>query len=236
MLFKSLSEAQSVAVSLVKEELNRIHKRYNLYDKEHLVMSLEHSTFEIMLSNFKELQDIFKHNVLEINNGYTFEHSVKVATMAVFVAIFMGLTKDEIDGICKGCLLHDYGKMFLDYEVIHKNTTLNENDILHLRKHCMMGFNYFINNPDIPIVSKQIILNHHENLDGTGYPRGLTIKSLNFSTQLCSLCDVYDALASDRPYRSAVPSSSAVTMMKKEIGVKFDKSMFLIIMRILCLD
>lgn len=161
-------------------------------------------------------------NVLLEYDEDTYRHSVNVANFAVTVGIYIGLTIEELHNVAIGALLHDIGKSELPTDIIQKNGKLTDTEYRLVKQHPRIGYLLAnisgVNNSSV----KQIIYQHHENYDGTGYPRNLYGKNSFRLARLIHICDVYEALCAKRSYKEALPRRAVKQIMEKGAGTQFD--------------
>lgn len=161
-------------------------------------------------------------NVLFEYDEDTHRHSVNVAELAVTVGIRIGLNTDELHNIAIGALLHDIGKSEIPIEILKKPGKLTDGEFNMVKKHPLMGYKLAMYGGELNSSIKQIIYQHHENYDGTGYPRNLYgINSFRLA-RLVHICDVYEALCSKRSYKKAIPRRTVRKMMEEGSGTQFD--------------
>lgn len=137
-------------------------------------------------------------------DDYTFAHSVNVAILAVLAGIGLGYGETKLKELALGGLLHDVGKMFVPKEILNKKGQLTLEEMELMKGHSSAGFELLRKNQDIPLLAAHIAFQHHEKLDGSGYPRGLQGDEIHEYANIIAIADVYDALTSDRPYRVAL--------------------------------
>lgn len=164
----------------------------------------------------------FKLHDLENHDEYTYHHSVNVCILGV--ALFkeqIGREQDLIDlGI--GLLLHDIGKSKIDLKILNKVGRLTDDEFAVMRRHVVYGYNLVKNNREIVLPAKDIILNHHERANGKGYTRGLTDGQLSVFDQIAALCDVFDAVTTDRVYSTKMDAHRAVSILIRGAGSQFN--------------
>lgn len=149
-------------------------------------------------------------------DNYTFSHSVNVAILSTMTAIALGCKKKELKNIGLGVFLHDLGKIMIPLSILNKPGSLDEKEVEEMRRHPEYGYNLIKYKDTFSYPSLAIICNHHERIDGSGYPQGLTEKDLDLYSKICAVADVYDALTSDRPYRSGMVSHKAMEILESE--------------------
>lgn len=158
-------------------------------------------------------------------NDYTFGHSVSVAILAVLTGITLGYNELRLKRLGVGALLHDVGKAALPDTIIFAPRKLSDEEFALVKRHPEIGFKVLRKVPGIQPTSAIIALEHHERLDGSGYPRGLTGDAMHEFSRLVAVCDVFDAMTSDRPYRPRWLPSAALEHLRAEAGKLYDPLM-----------
>jgi HD-GYP domain-containing protein (c-di-GMP phosphodiesterase class II) len=158
---------------------------------------------------------------------YTYEHSVRVAAYCIAMALQMGLTDEMLlKDIAMGGIFHDVGKKEISLEILNKSGPLNDAEWKEMRSHPSFGY-LAVSETLLSHVPREIILHHHERLDGSGYPDGIGKKGLIIEAQIAAIADVYDALTSSRSYQVTRNRYEALDFMKnKLIGTKLEKDPF----------
>jgi len=141
-------------------------------------------------------------------------HTRRVAMLAVQVGEALGLPRRRLRLLALGGLLHDMGKLSVPCEVLTKPGPLDDEEFAHIRKHPEAGERLLRDLGGFAPGVLRLVLDHHERLDGSGYPRGLANDELDTSTRIMAVCDVYDALVSDRVYRSAWSQERAIALLR----------------------
>lgn len=153
---------------------------------------------------------------------YTYQHSVSVCIMAVVLGIEMELSRNQLKDLAIGALLHDIGKTLVSTELIMSPKILKDEALDAVRAHAQLGFDYIKDNERIPRIAKLIVHQHHEKQNGKGYPRALQGDEIHRYAKAVAICDVYDALTSDRSYRRAVSPGYALEYLMSNAGIEFD--------------
>jgi len=164
---------------------------------------------------------------LSTHDYYTYNHCVDVAVYSIVLAkkIF-GDDKNILMIAGLGGLLHDIGKRRIDLGVINKKSALTPEEWEEIKKHPSYGKEYLEEIPSIPDATRLIVYEHHENFDGTGYPRGLKDDEISKMARVVSIADVFDALTTNRSYHKAVPPEEALNTMFGMQPGKFDPNIF----------
>jgi putative two-component system response regulator len=135
-------------------------------------------------------------------DAYTAQHQLNCAKLVVAIARRMGASEHEVEGIRVAALLHDIGKLAIPVEVLAKPSHLTELDWALIRNHVEVGFE-IVRRIDFPWPVAEMIRQHHERLDGSGYPRGISGPKILFESRILVVADVVEAMLSHRPYRPA---------------------------------
>lgn len=168
---------------------------------------------------------------LKAYDSYTFFHCVNVTVLSVVIGIGMGLGHDPLVDLAYAALLHDIGKVFIDPAIINKPGALTDEEYAVVKKHPADGYEYIKDKYLTPELTARGVLDHHERVDGTGYPawkRGTEITEFG---RIIAIADVYDALVSDRPYRNGWFAVEAVEYIQGGSGKLFDHDMVQIFSR-----
>jgi HD-GYP domain-containing protein (c-di-GMP phosphodiesterase class II) len=183
---------------------------------------------EIVHLILKEEQTL--HYLLNItsHDHYTYTHSVSVGILAVALAksLFKDANNHDIHALGAGFFLHDLGKVGIDNNIINKPGKLDDEEMREMRRHPPLGFKLLHDTRQLTDESKTIVLQHHERVDGTGYPKGLRGNDIHVYARICAIADVYDALTSDRPYRNKMPPFDALKLMREQMMHHFQRDLF----------
>ncbi|HAN21109.1 MAG: hypothetical protein A2Y15_04890 [Clostridiales bacterium GWF2_36_10] len=159
---------------------------------------------------------------LKVFDDYTYYHSVSVAGLSIMVGVSAGMNRNGLYKLGMGALLHDLGKIFIPKEILNKNGPLDFNEYEYMKKHSQFGSDYLKRQNALPIESIIAVLTHHERFDSKGYPLGLASNKQTIEGKIIAICDNYDAMTSDRPYRTAFSPSEAIEHIMGNAGVMFD--------------
>jgi HD-GYP domain-containing protein (c-di-GMP phosphodiesterase class II) len=158
---------------------------------------------------------------LEAKDTYTRGHSERVARYSVRLAERLGLNKAQVEQIRSMCLVHDIGKIGIGEDILNKKGRLEEEEFKHIREHPFIG-QRIIKPLNLSPEEMAIIEHHHERMDGGGYPAGLKEKNIPFQVRITTVCDAFDAMTSDRPYRKGRDLPNALEELEREAGSQFD--------------
>ena len=157
----------------------------------------------------------------ESGNPYTYRHAVNVAELAVMFGRSLSLDAQLIESIRIGSLLHDIGKLSVPNEVLLKPGKLIAEELSQIQCHPVNG-HQIVGPLDLTATMRHIILFHHERWDGTGYPSGLKGKEIPLAGRIAAVADVFDALTTERSYKSAWSVDRAFEHIREEAGRQFD--------------
>ena len=163
----------------------------------------------------------------------TEEHTRRVAALAVEVGERLGLSPGRLRSLAIGGLLHDMGKLSVPDAILQKPGPLDDDEFAQIKLHPQRGRELLNELGGFDEKVKRLVLDHHERLDGSGYPHGLQASDLDLETRILALCDVYDALVSPRVYRPAWTVDDALALLREEAGTSFDPQCVEALMQIL---
>ncbi|AJW46021.1 HD-GYP domain-containing protein [Ralstonia mannitolilytica] len=163
---------------------------------------------------------------LKTKDRYTFLHSVAVCALMVALGRQLGLSDDEVRDAGLAGLLHDIGKIAIPPEVLNKPGALTAEEFRSVTTHPQAGYDILVGDSNMCEVALDVCLHHHERMDGTGYPHKLAGDGISLFARMGAICDVYDAITSDRPYKKAWGAAYAVQRMVEWRGNHFDPVVF----------
>ncbi|MEW6672769.1 MAG: HD domain-containing phosphohydrolase [Thermodesulfobacteriota bacterium] len=158
---------------------------------------------------------------VETRDPYTAGHQRRVANLARAIAVKMEIPENQVEGIHIAGVIHDLGKISVPAEILSKPGRLSEIEFNMIKTHSQVGYD-ILRNIDFPWPIAQAVYQHHERLDGSGYPRGLQSKDILMEARILSVADVVEAMASHRPYRAALGIDAALAEITKNKGRLFD--------------
>jgi putative nucleotidyltransferase with HDIG domain len=158
---------------------------------------------------------------VETCDQYTFGHQERVATIAVAIANLLGLVKAEVDTIWLAARIHDVGKLAIPAEILSRPGRLKPAEMELVRQHAQESAN-MLERVDFPEEVRELVLQHHERLDGSGYPRGLRGDEILMGARIITVSDVVEAMASHRPYWPAPGIELALKELRRGSGSLYD--------------
>lgn len=160
---------------------------------------------------------------VETRDPYTADHQRRVAVLSREMARTMELDPALVDGVYMGGTIHDIGKLYIPAEILNRPGKLNETEFMLIKTHCAVGRD-IIGGIDFPWPLAEMIHQHHERLDGSGYPRGLRGEAILPQARILAIADVVDAMSSRRPYREALGLDAALEEIERGRGSRYDST------------
>jgi PAS domain S-box-containing protein/putative nucleotidyltransferase with HDIG domain len=173
----------------------------------------------------KTLNDIISTlaSIVEVRDPYTSGHQKRVTQLATAIAEDMGLDNDKVESIRIAAQIHDIGKINLPESILTRPARLSEIEYDMIKTHSQLGHD-MIKNVEFPWPIAEIILQHHERMNGSGYPKGLKGKDIMLEARIIGVSDVVEAMASHRPYRPALGINKALEEINRGRGKLYDKN------------
>ncbi|WP_255507940.1 HD-GYP domain-containing protein [Lysinibacillus sp. BW-2-10] len=158
-----------------------------------------------------------------IYDEYIYQHSFQVTLYSVAIAREMGYSREELKTIGIGAMLHDVGKMIIPTDILFKPDRLTDEEYEIMKQHARSGFDILRNLHTVSLLVAHCAFQHHERLDGSGYPRGLVEYEIHPYAKIIAVADVFDAVTSNRVYRKKMLPSQGVEIINAGKGTIFDK-------------
>jgi putative nucleotidyltransferase with HDIG domain len=163
---------------------------------------------------------------LKNKDDYTYMHSVAVCALMVALARQMGLNDEQVREAGLAGLLHDVGKMMIPLSILNKPGKLTDSEFDKMRSHPAEGHKMLLEGSGISAVALDVCLHHHEKVDGSGYPERLTDAGISLYAKMGAVCDVYDAITSNRPYKNGWEPAESLRKMAEWSKGHFDTTIF----------
>ena len=216
-----LSENLDIAFAVMQE----LSKRLCETDQK-MIEGLLRKTEELQLAHRRLEQSydttlIALSNALDLRDATTEGHSLRVAEIAVQIGQAMGLSERQLEALRRGGLLHDVGKIGIPDAILRKPGKLNPEEWETMRQHTLWGAR-MLSHIDFLAEALPLVLHHHEAWDGSGYPDSLRGEEIPLLARIFAVTDAYDAITSDRPYRTARSPEEALAVIRQEAGRQFD--------------
>ncbi len=222
-LVESIANLFATSITL-QGQIDETNKLIN--DENSATTELQHMRAELtaLIGDLCDYQQIFVENLaqaVDTKGGYKVSHSKNTATLARKLCKQLGLNEKTTDLIYYAGLLQNIGKITLPESIFATNGKLSDEDFQKIQNHSNVGVNLLMN---INFLSEVVpyITYQKERIDGSGSPEGLKGQSIPFGSRIIAVADAYSAMTSDRPYRKAMPTEQALSIMREEAGSKWD--------------
>lgn len=163
---------------------------------------------------------------LKSADDYTYMHSVAVCALMVVLGRQLGLNNAQVHSAGVAGLLHDLGKLKMPMHVLNKPGKLTDAEYQTIKGHPQMGYDMLRDAPGVDPVALDVCLHHHEKVDGSGYPKGLQDQQISLYAKMGAVCDVYDAITSNRPYKAGWDPAESLRKMAEWAPGHFDQKVF----------
>lgn len=219
-------QTRKKAVGTIKTEFTEISNHY-IMGKSLDTLYLGKSFSEIVkniITDIKKsddiisiLSDVFCHD------SYIFTHSLNVTIYAIGLGRELGYTEKQLYEVGLGAILHDVGKMMIPSEILKKQEPLTDEEFAIIKCHSRAGFDLLRNAPNISLLAAHCAFQHHERMNGVGYPQGLSGDKIHPYAKILAVADVFDAVTSNRVYRTAMLPHEGLEVLYAGAGTLFDK-------------
>ncbi len=215
---EKLSDLKAVTM----KNMSQIIKNVTAGDKKGTKDSL--AAVEDLVNYIIQMGDVNKSLYdIQTYDNYTYLHSIDTGIMAVFLGMSMHLKESELKELSIGAILHDIGKTKVPRDIITKPGKLTPEEFEEVKKHPTYGRNILEKNFSMSTAVLKAVEHHHEKVDGSGYPFGLTSNEISKFAKIICVCDVYDAVSNDRTYREKFNPSDAYELILAGCGNAFDE-------------
>ncbi|HSG92505.1 MAG TPA: HD domain-containing phosphohydrolase, partial [Methylotenera sp.] len=209
------------------ELLSRVRAHLELHQlRHHLSEMVDEQTAQLVESEKKLKKNLLDSvavlaAIVEMRDPYTAGHQRRVAEVAVAIANIMQLTQMQIEGIHLAGVVHDIGKIQVPAEILVKPGSLSNLEYMLIKAHSQNGYD-LLKTVDFPWPIAQIVLQHHERLDGSGYPQGLKGDQILLEARIISVADVVESMTSHRPYRPSLGIDAALEEIERNRDKLYD--------------
>ena len=191
----------------------------DITERKHAEETLQHS-YDQMRETFIATVNALASTV-EMKDPYTAGHQRRVTDLACAIAVEMGLAEEQIEGLRMAGLIHDIGKINIPAEILNKPGQLNEIEYGLFKNHPQIGHD-IVKTVEFPWPVAQIVLQHHERMNGSGYPQGLSGEEIMLEARILAVADIVEAIASHRPYRPGRGTGDALEEILHNKGILYD--------------
>lgn len=211
-----------------KESVLAIKKIFDVCENTHQILGGE-TIKQIEKISEQLVNNINKNNRITIGisdlqsyDENTYLHSLSVTVISIAIGAELGLDREQLCNLGVSAMLHDIGKVEIPIELVSKPAKLTKDEYDIVKTHASLGASYFDGNKEISDDIYFGIISHHEKVDGTGYPNGLSKEKIPLFGRIITVADVYDALTANRPYRKPVKPFEAIEYIMGGVGTSFD--------------
>ena len=226
-------------IELQNEISERIHIEEELrIHQDQLEELINERTIELK-NSYNKLERGFQgtieliSKITELRDPYTSGHQIRVAKLASAIAREMGLSEDMIEAVHIASLVHDIGKINVPQEILSKPGILSDLEMRIIQIHPQAGYS-ILNEIDFPWPIAEIVLQHHEHVDGSGYPQGLKADEIVIEARIICVADVIEAMSSHRPYRAVLGLEEALSEITENEGVLYDTDVVSACKKVIC--
>lgn len=208
------------ALSIREERINQINNSIkNMKEIDMYKSIVKKFSAQLDVLNIQTKNALLK--LIKAKDFTVYEHSIRVSKYAVLIADIMGLSIKRKEALEQAALFHDIGKVAIKDQILDKPAGLNENEFIKIHEHPMVGFEILSELDNMQEVAL-IVCQHHERIDGKGYPLGIRDIFILEESKILSVADVYDALTSDRIYRKALSKEEALAILMEGTKNQYD--------------
>jgi len=195
------------------------------HDKAIDLESVQASTDAIVDSIFRNQDALSCMSRLRIKDDYLVEHSLNVSILMTIFCKHMKIERKTMEDLALGAFLHDIGKTLIPDKVLQKPGKFTDDEYTIMKTHVMLGVEILEDTPNIPETSMMIVKEHHERLDGKGYPYGLAAEQISQYSRMIAIADCYDAMTAERVYKAGMHPIKAFKILISESPNAFDKTL-----------
>lgn len=206
---------------IVCHQLQDVLTLQAIEQSEILIVTTNYSSYETIKKSNLKLDQLL--NEIQEKDHYTKLHCENVHALTKKMAIALGYTSERLYAITKAAMYHDIGKIYIEDEILNKNGPLNSEEYAYIKSHVIKGESLILSNYNDYIY--KIISQHHERLNGTGYPNALMEDEIMEEAKIIAICDSYDAMTSDRVYHKGKSKEQALSELKSEAGNLYDEKL-----------
>ena len=223
----SLDQEMTKASKLYDDAKSLQHKILNSLTEHKTINVLEakESTDAIVDSIFRNQDALACMTRLRIKDEYLVEHSLNVSILMTLFAKHLAFDREIIENLALGAFLHDIGKVLVPPEILHKPGKLTPQEYEVMKSHVDLGLEVLKESPDLPELVIEIVQQHHERLDGKGYPKQLTEQQISQVGRMIAIVDSYDAMTAERVYKVGMHPIKAFKILMKDAPDSYDNTL-----------
>jgi len=202
----------------------------NIFDETRKIKKLDTKAIKSMVNTFVDeiIQNrnlLFELPDIRSYDNYLHGHCVNVCILAIRIGMLLEYNEIQLRDLGIGAVLHDIGMVFVNREVLERPGKLSASEFEQVKQHSITGFNLLREQKDVNLLSAHVSFQHHEKIDGSGYPRLLKRDEICEFARIVAVADLFDALTSERKHRKSYAYSEAIKIIREEAGQKIDLNM-----------
>jgi putative nucleotidyltransferase with HDIG domain len=223
----SLKEELSIARSIKEEAVNTMQRAMkSVSEGTEVDLGAAYQLVEKMEKSVTRNRDaLLLLTRIRKKDEYTLMHSISVSSLVLAFCNFCGLAYDTTLNMAMGALFHDIGKTRIPLGILNKPGKLDTREMAIIKKHTEHSADVLANTKDLPFEAFDIALHHHERFDGSGYPHGLKGVDIGFASRIAAICDVFDAITSERCYKNGIDRVAGLRLLYEWSETHFDKEL-----------
>lgn len=195
------------------------------------LMAIEDSVHDITREVIEHQELVIPISQLQKHNDYTFTHSLNVTVIALLLGKYLNLNEKNLVALGMGAMFHDLGKLSIPLDILDKPGKLTDPEFQIMKQHPLFAQEILDENTNLSDQIKNVVAQHHEKTNGTGYPLGITHRNMDCLSCVVAVADVYDALTSNRSYRQAMPVAEALEYLMGNAGLTLDERVVIAFVR-----
>lgn len=217
----AVQEARRIILKL-RREMKFYNKKASDVDLSEDMVKIKAVVDSLMNEVFRTKEALYSFIDVRGLDDFLYGHIVNVTVLGIMTGLTLGYKPDKLFPLGLGLFLHDIGKAVLDDAVLANQKLLEEESNPLIMKHPAIGYELIKRIPGVSLLSAHVAYQHHERLDGKGYPRGLSGQEIHEFAKIASVVNVYDILVSGAPFQTRVRPNEAIEIIKKNVGKIFD--------------
>jgi len=198
-------------------------------EQQRIIQELQRANLELLHAYDATIDGWMR--ALELKDIHTGHHTLRVTELSLTLARIAGIENDKFIHLRRGAILHDIGKIGIPDAILNKPGPLTEAESTLMKLHPQFGYD-MLAPLDFLRPALDIVYGHHENWDGTGYPRGLKGENIPLITRIVSVCNIWDNLVADKPYQKGLGKKEALNRIEQGSGKQFDPEIVAAFMRV----
>lgn len=214
-------QLKSQAIKSISSVFSKVQSSSKFKVKD--TINIVEEMIDYLMSN-KEITSVHLTELKTYDN-YTYMHSLNTSVIGLYFGLEKGFNKNMLMDLGVGSILHDIGKMKVPLSILNKQGKLTDEEFEVMKNHPKYGYDLLRNMDSISDRAKKIALQHHERVDGKGYPYGISGDKISYYAKIACISDIYDALVSDRVYRKGFPANEAYEIILMNSGKTLDEEL-----------